>query len=111
MSENFPVRPPWPAGVTMPETAPLTADIQAEVCIVGAGIAGLTTAYLLARAGRSVVVLDTVSIGGGETGHTTAHLANAIDDRFYEIESIHGTEGAKLAAESHTAAINQIETI
>lgn len=45
------------------------------------------------------------------TGVTTAHLSNAIDDRYFEIESLHGERGARLAAESHSAAIDQIEAI
>jgi nitrite reductase/ring-hydroxylating ferredoxin subunit len=47
----------------------------------------------------------------GETRRTTAHLANEIDDSYQEIESLHGRDGARLAAESHTAAIDLIERI
>lgn len=79
--------------------------------IVGAGIAGMTTAYLLARAGRAVVVIDDGPIAGGETGRTTAHITAALDDYYHEIEKLHGEEGARTAAESHTAAINRIEAI
>ena len=71
----------------------------------------MTTAYLLARAGKSVVVLDDGSIGGGMTGRTTAHLVTALDDRYFELERLHGEEGARLAAESHAAAIDQVEHI
>jgi glycine/D-amino acid oxidase-like deaminating enzyme/nitrite reductase/ring-hydroxylating ferredoxin subunit len=71
----------------------------------------MTTAYLLARAGRAVVVLDDGPIGGGETGRSTAHITAALDDRYCEIEKLHGEEGAKIAAESHVAAINRIESI
>lgn len=53
----------------------------ADVCVVGAGIAGITTAYLLARKRKTIVVLDSGPIGGGESGRTTAHRSNAIDDR------------------------------
>src|SRR5206468_1700238 len=95
----------------VPEQQPLTQDARADVCVVGAGIAGMTTAYLLARAGRSVVVLDDGPVAGGQTQRTTAHLSNAIDDRYTEIEKTFGAEGARLAAESHTAAIDLIETI
>jgi glycine/D-amino acid oxidase-like deaminating enzyme/nitrite reductase/ring-hydroxylating ferredoxin subunit len=66
---------------------------------------------LLAREGRSVVVLDDGPIGGGQTERTTAHLASAIDDRYFELERIHGEQGARLAAESHSFAIDQIERI
>jgi glycine/D-amino acid oxidase-like deaminating enzyme/nitrite reductase/ring-hydroxylating ferredoxin subunit len=91
--------------------APLDHSIGGEVCIVGAGIAGLSTAYELARAGRTVVVLDDGPVGGGMTLRTTAHLTNAIDDRYVEIERLHGREGARLVASSHTAAIDRIEAI
>jgi glycine/D-amino acid oxidase-like deaminating enzyme/nitrite reductase/ring-hydroxylating ferredoxin subunit len=89
----------------------LDADVTTDVCIVGAGIAGLSAAYLLARDGRKVIVLDDGAIGSGETGHTTAHLSNALDDRYFELERLHGSRGTQIAAESHTAAIDRIEAI
>jgi glycine/D-amino acid oxidase-like deaminating enzyme/nitrite reductase/ring-hydroxylating ferredoxin subunit len=95
----------------VPQFPPLTQDVRANVCIIGAGIAGMTTAYLLARAGRAVVLIDDGPIGGGETSRTTAHLTSALDDRYYNIAKLHGDEGARLAAESHMAAIHRIETI
>ncbi len=101
----------WMATAETPAAKALDVDTQADVVIVGAGIAGMTTAYLLAREGRSVVVLDDGPIGGGMTQRTTAHLVNALDDRYYELERLHGEEGARLAAESHTAAIDRVEKI
>ncbi|HLE56898.1 MAG TPA: FAD-dependent oxidoreductase, partial [Rhodothermia bacterium] len=95
----------------VPELPTLSHDVRTNVCIVGAGIAGMTTAYLLARAGRAVVVIDDGAIGGGETGRSTAHITAALDDRYSEIRKLHGEEGARIAAESHTAAINRIESI
>ncbi len=89
----------------------LDRNARTDVCIVGAGIAGISTAYLLARAGRRVLVLDDGPVGGGETGRTTAHLANAMDDRFVRLRALHGERGARLAAESHGAAIDTIEEI
>lgn len=101
----------WMATITVPPEPTLTNDAHADVCVVGAGIAGLTTAYLLARQGKGVMVLDDGPIAGGQTQRTTAHLSNAIDDRYYEIERLHGLDGARLAAASHTAAIDRIEAI
>ncbi|HET8947719.1 MAG TPA: FAD-dependent oxidoreductase [Candidatus Polarisedimenticolia bacterium] len=95
----------------MPETAPLEANRRVEVCVVGGGIAGLTTAYLLGREGRKVLLLDDGRLAGGQTQRTTAHLSNVIDDGYASIERIHGKDGARLAAESHTAAILKIEAI
>jgi glycine/D-amino acid oxidase-like deaminating enzyme/nitrite reductase/ring-hydroxylating ferredoxin subunit len=85
--------------------------MRTNVCIVGAGIAGMSVAYHLARAGRAVIVIDDGSVGGGETGRTTAHLTAALDDRYYEIEKIYGQDGARIAAASHSAAIDSIEAV
>ncbi len=101
----------WLEGIKMPETGPLNENIECDVCVVGAGLAGMTTAYLLAKEGKSVVVLEAKVIGGGETGRTTAHLSNALDDRFYELIRLFGEEGALLAAQSHGRAIDKIEEI
>ena len=95
----------------MPATQALQNDITCDVCIVGAGLAGITTAYLLQKEGKKVVVLDKGPIGGGETGRTTAHLSDALDDRYEKIIQVHGEKGAMLAAESHAAAIDKIEEI
>lgn len=97
------------AAEPMPEFIPLTQDTQADAIIIGAGIAGLTTAYQLQRAGKSVVVLESGPLASGETERTTAHLSCALDDRFTELERLHGARGARIAAESHAAAITAIE--
>jgi glycine/D-amino acid oxidase-like deaminating enzyme/nitrite reductase/ring-hydroxylating ferredoxin subunit len=101
----------WMATEKRPAYGPLNENQRADVCIVGAGIAGLSTAYQLVNAGLTVVLLDDGPIGGGQTQRTTAHLSNAIDDRYFEIERLHGIEGSKLAAQSHGAAIDRIEAI
>ena len=101
----------WMDRAALPTFPSLAANERAEVCVVGAGIAGLTTAYLLTRAGKSVIVLETGSIISGETQRTTAHLVTALDDRYFELERLHGEQGAKLVAESHAAAIDTIERI
>jgi glycine/D-amino acid oxidase-like deaminating enzyme/nitrite reductase/ring-hydroxylating ferredoxin subunit len=82
-----------------------------DVLILGAGIAGLSVAYHLLRAGSSVLVIDKAAIGSGESGRTTAHLCDALDDRYYLLERAHGSEGARLAAQSHRAAIESISEI
>jgi glycine/D-amino acid oxidase-like deaminating enzyme/nitrite reductase/ring-hydroxylating ferredoxin subunit len=102
---------PWFASIEMPNPGELDRDITTDVCVIGGGIAGLTTAYLLGREGRKVVLIDDGPLGGGETGRTTAHISNALDDRYYSLERMHGGKGARLAAESHTAAIRKIEQI
>jgi glycine/D-amino acid oxidase-like deaminating enzyme/nitrite reductase/ring-hydroxylating ferredoxin subunit len=102
---------PWLATVPAPDLPPLSADAEADVCVIGAGIAGLSCAYELASAGRSVIVIDQARFGDGQTGRTTAHLVNALDDRYFELERLHGEDGARLAAESHTTAIARVARI
>jgi glycine/D-amino acid oxidase-like deaminating enzyme/nitrite reductase/ring-hydroxylating ferredoxin subunit len=91
--------------------SPLREDIVSDVVVVGAGISGLSVAYQLSKLGKKVVVVEDGFIGSGETGRTSAHLTAAFDDRYYEVERIYGTEGAKLVAASHTKAINFIEEV
>src|SRR5258708_37539398 len=89
----------------VPSAPALTDELKADVCVIGAGIAGLTTAYLLTLEGKSVVVLDDGPIGGGESERTTAHLATALDSRYFLLERLHRPRGACLAAPSHNPAI------
>jgi glycine/D-amino acid oxidase-like deaminating enzyme/nitrite reductase/ring-hydroxylating ferredoxin subunit len=100
----------WMETADMPKPPRLGRDLKVDVCVVGAGIAGLTTAYLLAREGRSVAVLEDGPLAGGETSRTTAHLCIP-DEGFDELEHLHGEEGARLAVESHLAAVDRIEAI
>src|SRR5919204_866373 len=92
-------------------TDPLQENVTADVCVIGAGVAGVTTAYLAARENRRVILIDDGPVGGGMTSRTTAHLVNAIDDRYIDIEKFLGEECARLTAESHTAAIDCAERI
>lgn len=101
----------WQATVDPWIAQPLAFDLRTDVCVVGAGIAGLTTAYLLARQGIGVVVLDASRELGGMTARTSAHLASGLDDRYHHLERLFGRNGARQAAESHAAAIDRIEQI
>lgn len=101
----------WLDSIEPVKFAPLTTNIKTEIVVVGGGISGLSVAYCLAKAGRMVVVVEDGFIGSGESGRTTAHVVNALDDRYSEIERILGEEKCRLAAESHTRAIDFIETV
>ena len=90
----------------------LTRNIsEIDAAIVGGGIAGMSAAYLLSKAGKKVILVEDGYIGSGETGRTTAHITHALDDRYYNLMQEHGIEKSRIAAESHTAAINFIESI
>ena len=100
----------WLASSDLPTFAPLRQDLQVDVCIVGAGMAGLSTAYLLAKEGRRVAIVTQEGVGEGETMRTSAHLTAALDTRYFRLEAP-WRAGARLAAASHTRAIDRIEHI
>lgn len=99
----------WIDTVQAPDFAPLQQNIEVDTVVIGAGIAGITTAYCLTQAGRQVVLIEDGLPCSGETGRTTAHIVNALDDFYSDLEKMHGEDNSKLAAESHTAAINFVE--
>ncbi len=104
---------PWSAIIQPLSTiaVPMHGDKPFDVCVVGAGIAGLTTALLAARAGQTVLVLEAREVGHGETARSSAHLFYALDDRFLRLERLHGRRATRLAAESHAAAVDFIERL
>jgi glycine/D-amino acid oxidase-like deaminating enzyme/nitrite reductase/ring-hydroxylating ferredoxin subunit len=107
-SKGLSPRSYWRASAQLPVFPPLAANLTADVCVIGAGIAGLTTAYLLAKQGLSVAVIEARSVASGETGQTTAHIA-VPDDRYWHIEKTLGAPAAQRVAESFAAAADMIE--
>ena len=93
------------------EFTPTEPPSNAAVCVIGAGISGLTTAYLLKRNGIDVQVIDAYGVGAGETGRTTAHLTAVLDDRLSRLETLFGRDKTRLAVQSHQEAITWIETL
>lgn len=95
----------------LPRFPRLERDLSIDVAVVGAGITGVTTAYLLARAGLKVALLERDRWGRGDTGHTTAHLTHVTDTRLDALVKRFGRDHAQAAWEAGAAAIDQIETI
>jgi hypothetical protein len=89
----------------------LAEDATCDVAVIGSGIAGLSTAYELAKAGHTVIVVDRGPIGRGMTARTSAHLSSALDDYYQELISIRGEEIARLHFQSQAAAIDRIGVI
>ena len=89
----------------------LEENLRCDTVIVGAGIAGLSTAYELASAGHKIVVIDRGTISGGMTSRTTAHLAPICDDGLSALIKLRGEETAALFQQSQEAAVDRIEEI
>ena len=94
-----------------PKARALGSDLRVEIVVVGAGIAGLSTAYELILRGHEVAVVDRGAIAGGMTSRTSAHLSYQIDDRYAEVIRIHGEADARNYVESQKAAVDRVETI
>ncbi|KAL9097636.1 MAG: hypothetical protein Q9163_006337 [Psora crenata] len=91
-----------------PQFPKLTKDIRTGVCVIGSGIAGVSTAYELVTRGLQVTMIEARDVISGESGRTSGHLSSALDDPFIEIAKKHGNGGAKAAVESHTWALNHV---
>ncbi|MGW1595854.1 FAD-dependent oxidoreductase [Streptomyces sp. NPDC002343] len=88
-----------------PDHPVLDADLEVDVAVVGAGIAGLSTAHALARAGRRVAVLEAGRAAAGVTGHTTAKLTAQHTLVYDRLRRTRGPDGARLYARSQSEAI------
>ena len=94
-----------------PHFPKLTKDIRAEVCVIGSGITGVSTAYELVTRDVEVVMIEARDVVSGESGRTSGHLSSALDAPYTEIASKHGEGGAKIAAESHLWASKRVGQI
>jgi glycine/D-amino acid oxidase-like deaminating enzyme len=94
-----------------PNAVPLFQNERCDVVVIGAGIAGISTAYELALRDLSVIVIDRGRIAGGMTARTTGHLAPLCDDLMSEFKKLRGLETAKLFYQSQAASVDRIEEI
>ena len=103
--------PYWADSASIPGSPKITRDTDADVVVVGGGITGLTTAFLIASTGRSVAVLERGKCAGVDTGHTTAHLTMVTDVRLTDLANQFGRTHAQAVWDAGLAAIAQIDAI
>jgi len=101
----------WDEAAPQASFSEVKKNLSTEVCVIGAGITGLSVGYKLALAGKKVVIVDKGKVGWGETGVTTAHLSTMLDDRYFQLEKLHGLTNIQMALESQMMAVNVVEGI
>ncbi len=101
----------WKHDAEQVRFAPLSENITVDVAIIGAGITGITTGYLLAKEGKKVAILEALRVGGGTTGSSTGNLYALIDEMLHKMENKFDTKTMQEIAVSRTQAICQIEAL
>lgn len=89
----------------------LKKDIKTEVLIIGGGLSGILSAYLLSSSDKQVTVVEKDKIGNGVTAYTTAFITQVIDTTLSDLKEMFGKEQAKLIWQSHEQAINLFEEV
>jgi glycine/D-amino acid oxidase-like deaminating enzyme/nitrite reductase/ring-hydroxylating ferredoxin subunit len=110
-TKNSNTTPYWSTSATFPQFAKLAEDVVADVVVVGAGMTGLSAAYLLAKAGKQVVVLERDRCAMTDTGHTSAHLTMVTDARLSELVKRFGRTHGQAAWDAGLAAIAKIDEV
>ena len=101
----------WMDSTPQTEYPVLREDIKVDVAIIGGGIAGINTAYLLIQQGVKVAVIEADHILQGTTGHTTAKITSQHGLIYRQIKKQRGEELAKQYMEANETAIRMYEKI
>jgi glycine/D-amino acid oxidase-like deaminating enzyme len=101
-------RESYPSENIYPE---LLEDVVVDVAVIGAGITGMTAAYLLKKSRLTVAVLEKHTVGGGTTGRTTGKVTSQHNIFYDDLQKRLGAKTAATYGEANQAAIEQIETI
>ena len=103
--------PVWIDDTSIRKFPKLERNISVDVLVVGAGVTGITTAYLLKKGGSTVALIDRERVASIDTGHTTAHLTYVTDVQLQELARNFGNDHAQAAWDAGAAAIDEIERI
>jgi glycine/D-amino acid oxidase-like deaminating enzyme/nitrite reductase/ring-hydroxylating ferredoxin subunit len=101
----------WLASAGQTHYPALDRDIGADVAVIGGGVAGLTAALALKRAGHSVAVIEAARVGTGVTGHTTGKVTSLHRLAYSELVVSHGTDAARIYGQANQAAIDYVQRV
>jgi len=100
----------WSKTVKIPEREPMANLHGTEVAVIGAGLAGLLTAYFLQRQGKEVTVLEAERIAGGQSRNTTAKITSQHGLIYEKLIKQYGAEKARLYGLAHEQAIKNMQS-
>lgn len=100
----------WKDTGELPHYPSLQENIEVDVAVAGGGIAGITTAYLLASKGFTVALLEGRELASGTTGNTTAKLTAQHQLIYDELINRYGQEVAKLYYQANMEAIALVKS-
>src|SRR6266705_3796738 len=103
--------PVWIDNTPIRKFPKLQKNLNVDVVVIGAGVTGITTAYLLKKAGLTVALIERERVASIDTGHTTAHLTYVTDVELQELADNFGNDHAQAAWDAGAAAIDEIERI
>ncbi len=101
----------WVDTAPPPTFSRLTSDITTDVCVIGGGIVGITTAVLLKRAGKRVVLLEQDGVFSGTTGYTTAKVTSGHGMIYSQLEKKHDAATARRYAAANEAGLAKIREL
>ncbi len=101
----------WSKTCEIPKRLPLDSDIEADVAVIGGGMAGILTAYQLECAGVRTVVLEAGQIGGGQTRNTTAKITSQHGMFCHDFIEKKGRDAAGQYVRANQAAVEEYKRI
>src|SRR5207237_5786962 len=103
--------PVWIDDTPVRKFPKLQKNISVDVLVVGAGVTGITAAYLLKKAGLTVALIERERVASMDTGHTTAHLTCITDVELQELARTFGDDHAQAAWDAGAAAVEEIQRL
>jgi glycine/D-amino acid oxidase-like deaminating enzyme/nitrite reductase/ring-hydroxylating ferredoxin subunit len=101
----------WIDSAPIKSFSPLNRDLTVDVLVVGAGVTGITAAYLVKKAGLRVALIERERLASIDTGHTTAHLTYVTDDSLQTLVKNIGRDHAQATWDSGACAVEEIERV